>query len=48
LKTIVYLIENSSRKVNIEEIAKTQNIPESFLRRVVADLDRTGIVVTYK
>jgi DNA-binding IscR family transcriptional regulator len=40
LKTVVYLIENSSKKANIKEIANSQNIPESFLRRVVADLDK--------
>lgn len=48
LKTVVYLIENSSKKANIKEIANSQNIPESFLRRVVADLDKAWIITTYR
>jgi DNA-binding IscR family transcriptional regulator len=34
--------------VNIGEIAKELNISESFLRRIIADLDKAKIITTYK
>jgi DNA-binding IscR family transcriptional regulator len=48
LKAVVYLIEHKEKKLTIKEIAKAQNISESFLRRVIADLDRAKIIKSYK
>jgi DNA-binding IscR family transcriptional regulator len=45
---MVYLIENRGKRLKIKEIAKSNNISESFLRRVIADLDRAGIIKSYK
>jgi DNA-binding IscR family transcriptional regulator len=45
---MVYLIENKGKRLKIEEIAKSNNISESFLRRVIADLDRADIIKSYK
>ncbi|MDR1945113.1 MAG: Rrf2 family transcriptional regulator [Candidatus Peribacteria bacterium] len=44
----MFLIKNNDKKVNIEEIAKELNISESLLRRIIADLDKAGIITTYK
>jgi Rrf2 family protein len=48
LKAIIFLIKNNDKKVKIKEIAKKQDISESLLRRIVADLDKAGIITTYK
>jgi Rrf2 family protein len=48
LKAVIFLIKNNDKKVNIEEIAKELNISESLLRRIIADLDKAGIITTYK
>jgi Rrf2 family cysteine metabolism transcriptional repressor len=50
LKALVMMAERypSSQPIRIEEIAASQSIPETYLRRLLIDLKRGGIVLSQK
>lgn len=48
IKAIMYLLKNKDRKVKIWEIAKSEKISESLLRRVIALLEKSSIIITQK
>ncbi|HTY54752.1 MAG TPA: Rrf2 family transcriptional regulator [Candidatus Binataceae bacterium] len=50
LKALVMMAERypSSHPIRIEEIAASQAIPETYLRRLLIDLKRGGIVLSQK
>ena len=50
LKALVMMAERypSSQPIRIEEIAASQGIPETYLRRLLIDLKRGGIVLSQK
>lgn len=48
IKAVMFLIKNEEWLINISQIAKEENISESLLRRIIADLDRANIVTTIK
>jgi len=48
IKAMVYLALNSDKLVNISEISEKQKIPQSLLRRIIADLDKTSLIETTK
>lgn len=41
-------ISDSEWLVKISDISESQSIPESLLRRVISDLEKSGIVITIK
>lgn len=50
LKALLILAERypSSEPLRVEEIAATQNIPENYLRRLLIELKRGGVVASQK
>ena len=48
MKTIIYLLNNKWWLVKISDISLNENISESLLRRVVADLEKASIISTIK
>lgn len=48
LKAILFIAESSPDMVKIKEISTNQNISESMLRRLIADLEKTKIIKTIK
>jgi Rrf2 family protein len=50
LKALLLLAERypSTQPVRVEEIAATQNIPENYLRRLLIELKRGGLVASQK
>ncbi len=47
LKAMIYIAKSDSL-VKISDISESENIPESLLRRIVADLERKKILKTTK
>jgi DNA-binding IscR family transcriptional regulator len=47
MKAMIF-IANSNKLVHISDIASAESISESLLRRIISDLDKTGIVKTIK
>lgn len=47
LKAVMYLAQNNIL-LKVNEIATSQNISESLLRRIIADLEKTWILKTIK
>lgn len=48
MKTVIYLWKNKDKLSKISDISLSQNISESLLRRIVADLERGWIINTVK
>src|ERR1700675_3484126 len=50
LKALLMLAERypSTQPVRVEEIAETQGIPENYLRRLLIELKRGGLVASQK
>src|SRR5258707_14486903 len=50
LKALLMLAERypGTQPVRVEEIAETQNIPENYLRRLLIELKRSGLVASQK
>ena len=48
LKAIIYLSNNENKLLKIAEISNILNIPEAFLRRIINDFEKAGIVITIK
>ena len=48
LKAICYIADKSPELVQIKDIANSQNISESHLRLVIADLNNSGILKTVR
>jgi Rrf2 family protein len=50
LKALLMLAERypGTQPVRVEEIAETQNIPENYLRRLLIELKRGGLVASQK
>ena len=47
MKAMIF-IANSNKLVHVSDIASSESISESLLRRIISDLDKTGIVETIK
>lgn len=48
IKAIIYIANNSDDLVKISDISSSQKISESLLRRIIADLDKSGLIKTTK
>jgi len=48
LKAVLYISKNSSENINIRDISISEKIPEVFLRRIISDLEKSGILKTKK
>jgi len=48
LKAVLYIAENSEKLIKIIDLSNELNISESLLRRIVSDLDKSGILLTIK
>ena len=48
LKAVLYIAENNNELIKIFDLSNNLNISESLLRRIVSDLDKSGIVMTIK
>lgn len=48
IKTIVFLLNNPEKLFKISEISGSLNISETFLRRIISELEKSGILMTKK
>ena len=48
LKAVLYVAENNNELIKISNLSNNLNISESLLRRIISDLDKSGIVMTIK
>jgi len=48
LKAVIYIAEKYPKLVKIQDISSELNISESLLRRIIAELDKSAIVITTK
>lgn len=48
LKAVLFIAKNPESLVKIKDISVDQAISETLLRRIVADLERQGILKTFK
>lgn len=48
LKAVLYVAENNESLLKISDMAEDLSISESLLRRIVSDLDKSGIITTIK
>ena len=48
LKAVLYIAENNNELIKIFDLSNNLNISESLLRRIVSDLDKSGILITMK
>ncbi len=48
LKAILYIAENQDKLLKISDLSKDLDISESLLRRLISELEKSGIVTTIK
>ncbi len=48
IKAIIFIAENYPKILQIKDIAQSLKISESLLRRIIAELDKSGILITTK
>ncbi len=48
IKAVIYIAEKYSKLQKIQDISKELDISESLLRRIIAELDKSGILITTK
>lgn len=48
LKAVVYIAERDPELLKISDLSDDLDISESLLRRIISDLDKSGIVMTLK
>jgi Rrf2 family nitric oxide-sensitive transcriptional repressor len=48
LKAVLYIAENKNELIKISDLSSNLKISESLLRRIISDLDKSGIVMTIK
>jgi Rrf2 family nitric oxide-sensitive transcriptional repressor len=48
LKAVLYVAENNNELIKISDLSNNLNISESLLRRIISNLDKSGIVMTIK
>lgn len=48
LKATLYIAENEWKLIKITDLSKGLNISESLLRRIISNLDKSGILLTVK
>jgi Rrf2 family nitric oxide-sensitive transcriptional repressor len=48
LKAVLYIAENKNELIKISDLSSKLKISESLLRRIISDLDKSGIVMTIK
>ena len=48
LKAVLYIVENEKELIKIVDLSKDLKISESLLRRIISDLDKSGILLTIK
>ncbi len=48
LKAVIYIANNSWEVVKIKDISISQNISETLLRRLIADLEKNSVLKTLK
>lgn len=48
IKAIIFIARNTDNLVKISDISESQKIPESLLRRIIADLEKKSLINTIK
>ncbi len=48
LKAVLYIANNNSKIIKIKNISLTQDISESFLRRIISELEKAWILATIR
>jgi Rrf2 family protein len=48
VKAMIYIANSDKELVHISDISKDEEISESMLRRIISDLEKTGILNTVK
>ena len=48
LKAVIYIAEKNPELQKIQDISSVLNISESLLRRIIAELDKSWIIITTK
>ncbi len=48
LQAMIYIAQRPDDLVKVSEISEAEKIPESLLRRIISDLDKTEIIHTIK
>jgi len=48
LKAIIYVAKNSEKLIKIKDISKAEKISETLLRRIIADCEKSWILITIK
>ena len=48
IKAVLYISEKNSKLQKIQDISEELNISESLLRRIIAELDKSRILITIK
>lgn len=48
LKAVIFIAENNNELIKISDLSNALNISESFLRRIISDLDKSWILITIK
>ena len=48
LKAVLHIAERKSELIKILDLSNNLQISESLLRRIISDLDKSGIVITIK
>lgn len=48
LKAVIYIAKNNNNLVKIKDISKKEDISETLLRRLIADLEKTDVLQTVK
>nr|MDD3720700.1 Rrf2 family transcriptional regulator [Candidatus Gracilibacteria bacterium] len=48
LKSVLYIANNSPNLIKIKNISLSQDISESLLRRIISDLEKSGILETIR
>jgi DNA-binding IscR family transcriptional regulator len=45
---MIYIATSDKELVHISDISKDEEISESMLRRIISDLEKSGILITVK
>jgi Rrf2 family nitric oxide-sensitive transcriptional repressor len=48
IKSVIYIAEKHPKLQKIQDISESLNISESLLRRIIAELDKSWIIITTK
>ena len=48
IKAVIFIAENYPKLQKIQDISESLNISESLLRRIIAELDKSWVLITTK